>query len=726
MDLDGQQMKPNQVKSDAVFPKLGFAALRGRLIFRGVFLLLMLATILLALVILQGEKFRAYQNYHRNLIKTHSTVMAKLRHPSGQLALLNPDIFEQPITPLRPLVLPYAALDFSDHDKSQQAIEVAGCSIHYLKGDICVGVGSNPYAGGFIYILGKVETTDLISREPGVLDLTNVHRVRITLSHQGKDTHWNAPFEHIVDNNNYMTKGKLAGFFEQTDYLDAKTKPNKDFSGWMWQSRHCNDAFSNSCLHTTYYSIRLPVSHFTQALFNEKRPQWPPQDLADYRLRVVLMPPLSDEAIFDSDASDASLPYALKGLAEPLLAGETLTISSARAGVKEALKLEGEVQDTVKSLYFDWLQTIITNMPVMMKSQQLEYKHQSLSLVDMLKHSTGDYQVELQGNLASVNLDLHEMAIRVTWVVVIMLSAILIAWLLVEFSFLRRLTLLTKRAANVSYNMRVESEATSQLDLAERIQALSLDDLKGRDEVGILANSLTELLTRIQAHVRQAQVRTQQDKDMWQAVGHEIMSPLQSLMVLHPDQKSQSYRYVSRMLQAVRMLYGHASPSEAVEAANLNLEVIDADTFMGLIAENAHYAGISDVVYQQYGEPVWIRANAFSLEDVLTHILNNAQRYREKKTDIQLTLMAIDGLVEIRIANQGTLISTEKLQHIFEYGVSDSDGQEEVERRGQGLFVSKSYIAKMGGTIEAQNLTNGVVFIIRLPRVKNSKATSLN
>ena len=726
MDLDGQQMKTKQVKSDAVFPKLGFAALRGRLIFRGVFLLLMLATILLALVILQGEKFRAYQNYHRNLIKTHSTVMAKLRHPSGQLALLNPDIFEQPITPLRPLLLPYAALDFSDHDKSQQAIEVAGCSIHYPKGDICVGIGSNPYAGGFIYILGKVETTDLISRVPGVLDLTNVHRVRITLSHHGKDIHWNAPFEHIVDNSNYMTKGKLAGFLVQTDYLNAKAKPNKEFSGWMWQSRHCNDAFSNNCLHTTYYSIRLPVSHFSQALFDKKRPQWPPKDLADYRLQIVLMAPLSDKAVFDSNASDASLPYALSGLAEPLLAGEKLTISSERAGVTEALKLEGEVLDTVNSPYFDWLQTIIAHIPVIMKSHQLGYEHQSLILVDTLKHSTGDYQVELQGNLASVNHDLREMAMRVTWVVAIMLSAILIAWLLVEFSFLRRLTLLTKRAANVSYNMRVQSEASSHLDLSERIQALSLADLQGRDEVGILANSLSELLTRIQADVRQAQVRAQQDKDMWQAVGHEIMSPLQSLMVLHPDQKSQSYRYVSRMLQAVRMLYGHASPSEAVEAANLNLEIIDADIFMGLIAENAHYAGISDVVYQQYGEPVWIRANAFSLEDVLTHILNNAQRHRDKQTAIQLTLMATDALVEIQIANQGALISTEKLKHIFEYGVSDGEGQEEVERRGQGLFVSKSYITKMGGTIEAQNLSNGVVFIIRLPRAKKPKATSPN
>lgn len=710
-------MNDKTLKSDTVFPKLGFAALRGRLIFRGVFLLLMLATILLALIILQGEKYRANQNYHRNLTKTHSTVMAKLRHPSGQLALLNPDIFQQPIAPLRPLLLPYAALDFSDQNKSQQAIEVAGCSIHYPNGDICVGVGSNPYAGGFVYILGQVQTTDLISRVPGVLDLTNVHRVRVTLTYRGQETHWNAPFEHIEDHNNYITKGKLAGFAASTDLLKRKARPNREFRGWMWQSRHCNDEFSHSCEHTTYYSIRMPVDNFKKALFKKKRPQWPPQDLAEYKVRVVLMPPLSNTPIFDSnDADDVSLPYALSGLAEPLLSGESLTISSERAGKREALKLEGAAPMAINSPYFNWLQKLISKIPVLMQSHQLQ--DSSLRLEDTLKHSTGHYQVALQGSLSSVDQELYEMAERVTWVVAAMLSAIFIAWLLVEFSFLRRLALLTRRAAKVSYNMQSQAELTAEHDLAERIQALSLDDLKGRDEVGILANSLTELLSRIQEDVRRAQTRAKQDKDMWQAVGHEIMSPLQSLMVLHPDQESQSYRYVSRMLQAVKMLYGHASPSEAVEAASINLEAIDLDDFIGLMADNAHYAGISNVSYLPYGEPLWVNANAFSLEDALTHILNNAQRHRKEHSKIQLKLMATDQFVEIRIENEGEAIPEESLPHIFEYGVSGETVQNDAEQRGQGLFISKSYITKMGGNIVAQNTPNGVVFIVQLPKAK--------
>ncbi len=713
-------MSQNRTRtSDSVFPKLGFAALRGRLIFRSVFILLMLASLLLALIILQGERYRAYQNYYRNLAKTHATVMAKLRHPSGQLALLNPDIFQQPITPLRPLLLPYAALDFSDQNKSQQAIEVAGCSIHYPEGDICVGIGSNPYAGGFVYILGKVQTTDLISREPGVLDMKNVHRVRITLDYNGEKTHWNAPFEHIEDNNNYVVKGKLAGFLTTSDTLNIKARPHREFRGWMWQSRHCNDGFSNSCMHTTYYSIRMPVDSFTQALFKKQRPVWPPKDLADYKIRVVLMPPLSTKPIFDSNVGkDVSLPYALNDLAEPLLIGESLTISSQQAKDNEALQLQGPVPATINSSYFDYLLAILNKLPVLIKSHQLT--KQPLLLVDTLKHSTGDYEVALHGNLASVKRELYEMTGRLTWVVAAMLCAILVAWLLVEFSFLRRLTLLTKRAAKVTYNMQSPSDLTANQDLAERIAALSLDDLNGRDEVGILANSLKGLLKRIQEDVRQAQARTKQDKEMWQAVGHEIMSPLQSLMVLHPDEKSQSYRYVYRMLQAVRMLYGHASPSEAVEAANFNLEVIDLDAFIRLIADNAHYAGISNVQYEPFGESLKVNANAFSLEDALTHILNNAQRHRLKNTKIQLRLLKTEKFAEVHIENQGNPIPEESLHHIFDYGVSGNNEEIASERRGQGLFICKSYITKMGGSISVSNTSNGVVFVIRLPLAKQS------
>ena len=48
------------------------------------------------------------------------------------------------------------------------------------------------------------------------------------------------------------------------------------------------------------------------------------------------------------------------------------------------------------------------------------------------------------------------------------------------------------------------------------------------------------------------------------------------------------------------------------------------------------------------------------------------------------------------------------LDRIFEYGVSDPTQPGSRGHRGQGLFVAKTYMAKMSGTIAARNLATGV------------------
>ena len=46
------------------------------------------------------------------------------------------------------------------------------------------------------------------------------------------------------------------------------------------------------------------------------------------------------------------------------------------------------------------------------------------------------------------------------------------------------------------------------------------------------------------------------------------------------------------------------------------------------------------------------------------------------------------------------------------------------EGRGQGLFVARTYMAKMGGTITAANAAGGVTFTLRLPRAASRTSPS--
>ena len=119
-----------------------------------------------------------------------------------------------------------------------------------------------------------------------------------------------------------------------------------------------------------------------------------------------------------------------------------------------------------------------------------------------------------------------------------------------------------------------------------------------------------------------------------------------------------------------------------------------------------------------FGGELWVHADEYSLEDVVTHVLRNAERYREAGTPITpitLSLLPDDGNAVLSIHNRGPAIPEDQLERIFEYGVSDTPTSNG-ERRGQGLFVARSYLAKMDGVIKAVNVNGGVRFEISLPR----------
>jgi two-component system OmpR family sensor kinase len=119
------------------------------------------------------------------------------------------------------------------------------------------------------------------------------------------------------------------------------------------------------------------------------------------------------------------------------------------------------------------------------------------------------------------------------------------------------------------------------------------------------------------------------------------------------------------------------------------------------------------------GKPLWVRADEYPLEDVLTHLLRNADRYRVPGSRITLTLRVHGPEALVDIHNQGPPIELALAERMFEYGVRGADegaGEADDAHRGQGLFVARTYMAKMGGTITAVNVPDGVVFTLGLAR----------
>jgi hypothetical protein len=98
----------------------------------------------------------------------------------------------------------------------------------------------------------------------------------------------------------------------------------------------------------------------------------------------------------------------------------------------------------------------------------------------------GRFDLVLSGDIRSVNAALAAVATRLAWTVGAMLLAIGLTWAVIELFVIRRITLLTRRAAAVSLGVRGGGEV-----------GIDLTDLRGGDELAVLARGLNDLLQRV-------------------------------------------------------------------------------------------------------------------------------------------------------------------------------------------------------------------------------------
>ncbi len=703
---------------------LWLASFRLRVLFRTSFLLLALSMVALVVTVLQGEKQRDYRNYQSGLNKTKEQIVARLRHPSGQLALLNPPRAQEGHN-LYPVLLPFSAIDFDDQNKVRHAVEMAGCLIQYPRqGSLCVAIGNNPWVGGFIYAAGTFASGTLVAHDIGDRFLDGAHRMRVAVDLRGRTYRWLAPFEVLPARRSAAVeglRGRFTGYTEldERDYTGAL--PIKEFRGWVWQGAQCADAAqsgdavqrgdaedASDCAKKSFFSVRLPVDALIADLFETRKTVWPPPDLADIHVRIEVLPPGEAPALFDSSAAGAVAPFSLNDLGALLQPGEELRIRKENA--TQDLAWIGSKEDREEESASPLLARLVRQLPVKDFDEPVE-------LTDTVVTPSGNYTVVLRGDAGSVvNRTLSATATRVSWFVAAMLLAIVLAWLVIEIGIVWRIARLTGRTRQLSKSVQGPDALT----------AYDLSDLRGNDELGLLATCLNDLLRRVKEDAGREKFRAEQEKDQWHAVGHEIMSPLQSLMALHGSPDDPSHRYIARMQQAVRVLYGHASPSEAFQSSTLAVAAMDIDKFLANVAANATHIGIDNVVYAPASAPVPVHADEYSLEDVVSHLLRNADRYRTPGSPITLSL-EIDGKVgeapvAVVVHNVGPQIPSEWSRRIFEYGVSDQQDAAANGNRGQGLFVAKTYMAKMGGTLGVRNEADGVSFILGLQRAAGRSA----
>ena len=122
-------------------------------------------------------------------------------------------------------------------------------------------------------------------------------------------------------------------------------------------------------------------------------------------------------------------------------------------------------------------------------------------------------------------------------------------------------------------------------------------------------------------------------------------------------------------------------------------------------------------------EPLIIQANESELVELCVIFLDNAIKYSDKKTVVELAAKKKGSELEIKIKDQGIGIDQKDIPHLFErfYRVDKSRTKNDAEGFGLGLSIAKRIIDGMNGKINVESkLNKGTTFLITLPLRQNS------
>ncbi|HET7307166.1 MAG TPA: ATP-binding protein [Gammaproteobacteria bacterium] len=119
-------------------------------------------------------------------------------------------------------------------------------------------------------------------------------------------------------------------------------------------------------------------------------------------------------------------------------------------------------------------------------------------------------------------------------------------------------------------------------------------------------------------------------------------------------------------------------------------------------------------------QPIRLDADLTRLEQVLTNLLTNANRYTQAGGEIRLTVAAEDGEAVVRIRDNGIGIPRNKLLRIFDMfsQVEDKHGRTR-SGLGIGLTLVRQLVELHGGSVKAasEGPGKGSEFEVRLPRL---------
>lgn len=291
----------------------------------------------------------------------------------------------------------------------------------------------------------------------------------------------------------------------------------------------------------------------------------------------------------------------------------------------------------------------------------------------------------------------------------------------------------TKKVTSPILSLASLSARMSELDFEARYDGTS------EDEIGVLGrsmNTLSEKLKETIGELKTANNELQRDieekiridetrKDFIANVSHELKTPIALIQGyaegltegMAEDKDSRDYYCEVIMDEANKMnkMVRQLLTLTALEFGN-DLPVMEQFDLTALIGGILSSAGIliqqkeAQVIFTQK-EPVYVWADEFKIEEVITNYLNNALNHLSGERRIEIRVETMDKEVKVSVFNTGSQIPEEDLDKLWtKFYKVDKAHTREYGGSGIGLSIVKAIMDSHNKSCGVENRPDGVAF----------------
>ncbi|HUG33916.1 MAG TPA: ATP-binding protein [Anaerolineales bacterium] len=216
--------------------------------------------------------------------------------------------------------------------------------------------------------------------------------------------------------------------------------------------------------------------------------------------------------------------------------------------------------------------------------------------------------------------------------------------------------------------------------------------------------------------------------DFINRASHELRTPLTSAILMteliqgggSPEELKEYWRTLNSELNRQKILIDRLLIAGRLESGMMNLERVPTE-LVSILQESMRAVGsiagkrkVSLTLSRR--DPILILGDKSGLQQVFINLINNAAKFSPEGSAVRIDVEHAQGRVSVSISDKGIGIPPEALPHLFErFYRAKNVTIAEIPGSGIGLYIVKSIVEELGGSIHVKSAINqGTTFIVTL------------